>query len=190
MRAIAYSSELPELRRIEPAVHGDARGHFFESFNQRDFESAIGRRVSFVQDNQSRSACGVLRGLHYQQPPHAQAKLVRVAQGEIFDVAVDVRRGSPTFGRWAALRLSAENRWQHWIPEGYAHGFLVLSDFADVLYKTTDYWTPGSEGALAWDDPDAAVAWPLSGPPTLSAKDDRAGTLAGVPAFDWPPPCA
>jgi len=177
MRALAYSDQLPDLRMIEPALHGDARGHFFESFNCRDFEAAIGRRVEFVQDNQSRSARGVLRGLHCQRAPHAQGKLVRVVQGEIYDVAVDVRHESPTFGRWAALRLSAQNRLQHWIPEGYAHGFLVLSGFADVLYKTTGYWTPECEAAIAWNDPVIGIAWPLKGPPLLSDKDRAAGSL-------------
>jgi len=177
MRVLAYSDQLTDLRVIEPSLHGDARGHFFESFNCRDFEAAIGRRVEFVQDNQSRSARGVLRGLHYQRAPHVQGKLVRVVQGEIFDVAVDARRTSPTFGRWAALRLSADNRLQHWIPEGYAHGFLVLSEFADVLYKTTDYWTPECEATIAWNDPTIGIVWPLEGPPRLSDKDHAAQAL-------------
>jgi len=178
MLAISYSDQLPELRVIEPTLHGDPRGHFFESFNSQLFERAIGRRVAFVQDNQSRSCQSVLRGLHVQRAPHAQAKLVRVIQGEIFDVAVDVRAESPSFGRWAACRLSADNRLQHWIPEGYAHGFLVLSDFADVLYKTSDYWTPACEASVAWDDPDIGIDWPLNAPPVLSNKDRAAGSLA------------
>jgi len=174
MRVVSYCPQLPELKRIEPEVHVDARGHFFETFRQRDFDAAIGQRVRFVQDNHSHSMHGVLRGLHAQQ---AQGKLVRVVHGEIFDVAVDVRRDSPTFGRWAALRLSAHNRWQHWIPAGYAHGFLVLSDAADVLYKTTDYWTPECEASYAWNDPAFAIDWPLTGPPLLSDKDRTAKRL-------------
>jgi len=171
MHVVTYCPALPALKRIEPVCHADTRGHFFETFRQRDFDAAIGQHVSFVQDNHSHSTRGVLRGLHAQRAPHGQGKLVRVVHGEIFDVAVDVRRDSPTFGRWAALTLSAQNRWQHWIPAGYAHGFLVLSDCADVLYKTTDYWMPEYEASYAWDDPTFAIAWPLSGVPLLSDKD-------------------
>jgi len=178
MRALAYCPHLPELLRIEPARHDDTRGHFFESFNGREFAALAGRHVEFVQDNQSYSVRGVLRGLHYQRAPHAQGKLVRVVQGEIFDVAVDVRHGSSTFGRWAALRLSADNRFQHWIPEGYAHGFLVCSEVAEVLYKTTEYWTPECETCIAWNDPTIAIAWPLIGAPKLSDRDRAAGSLA------------
>jgi len=177
MIALSYCPQLPELKRIEPACHADARGYFYESFRQCDFDSAIGQAVTFVQDNHSRSLQGVLRGLHAQHAPHEQGKLVRVVRGEIFDVAVDVRRDSPTFGRWAALRLSEHNRWQHWIPAGYAHGFLVLSDAADVLYKTTDYWTPECEVTYAWNDPAFAIAWPLDKPPLLSDKDHAAKRL-------------
>jgi len=179
---LSHSDTLPELKMIEPELHSDARGHFFESFNHRSFEAVIGRRVEFVQDNQSRSSRGVLRGLHCQRAPHAQGKLVRVVQGEIFDVAVDVRHESPTFGRWAALRLSADNCLQHWVPEGYAHGFLVLSDYADVLYKTSTYWAPECEIVIAWDDPDIDIAWPLQGPPVLSPKDRAARPLAEIRA--------
>jgi len=161
---------------LEPQVFGDDRGFFFESFNQSKFEEAIGRPVSFVQDNHSRSVQGVLRGLHYQiQNP--QGKLVRVISGAVFDVAVDLRRESTTFGQWIGHRLSAENRLQLWIPEGFAHGFLVLSDGAEVLYKTTDFYAPQHERCLAWDDPDIAIDWPLSMPPLLSSKDKAGRTL-------------
>jgi dTDP-4-dehydrorhamnose 3,5-epimerase len=155
---------------IEPQVFGDSRGFFFESFNRRVFNAATGTEHSFVQDNYSRSARGVLRGLHYQlgQP---QGKLVRVARGAVFDVAVDIRFGSPTFGKWAGLELSESNNLQLWIPPGLAHGFLVLSDSADFLYKTTDYYAPAQERCIAWDDPTLAIRWPLDGAPTLSTKD-------------------
>ena len=156
---------------LEPKVFGDARGFFFESFNASKFESAAGMHTTFVQDNHSRSAKGVLRGLHYQirQP---QGKLVRVVTGEVFDVAVDIRKSSPTFGQWFGDRLSAENKRQLWIPAGFAHGFVVLSDSADFLYKTTDYWAPEFERCIAWNDPDLAIDWPLDGmTPLVSAKD-------------------
>lgn len=155
---------------IEPAVYGDARGFFFESFHQARFEAAIGRQVQFVQDNHSQSARGVLRGLHYQQP-HAQGKLVRVVAGEIFDVAVDMRQSSATFGKWVGAHLSAENKQQLWVPEGFAHGFLTLSDTAQLLYKTTDYYHPEHEVCLRWDDPHIHIDWPLTQPPRLSTKD-------------------
>jgi len=177
MHALSYCPQLPELKRIEPVCHSDARGYFFESFRQCELDAALGQHVAFVQDNHSHSKRGVLRGLHAQHAPHSQGKLVRVVQGEIFDVAVDVRRDSPTFGRWAALRLSAENRWQHWIPAGYAHGFLVLSAAADVLYKTTDYWQPDCERIYAWNEPRFAITWPLTEPPILSDKDRAAVQL-------------
>jgi len=177
MRAVSYAPHLPELKMIDPVLHGDARGHFFESFNEREFAAAIGRCVHFVQDNQSRSVRGVLRGLHCQRAPHAQEKLIRVVQGEIFDVAVDVRTCSPTFGCWAGLHLSENNRLQHWIPEGYAHGFLVLSEVAEVLYKTTEYWRPECEAVFAWDDPAIGIVWPLKGTVLLSDKDRTAQTL-------------
>jgi dTDP-4-dehydrorhamnose 3,5-epimerase len=165
---------------IEPKVFGDERGFFFESFNQRAFNEAVGHTVDFVQDNHSRSAKGVLRGLHFQRPPHAQGKLVRVTQGSVFDVAADTRPDSPTFGRWVGVELSGANHRQMWIPAGLAHGFLVTSDSADFLYKTTDYYRPESEGSVRWDDPDLAIAWPLDGiTPSLSAKDAAAPLLRG-----------
>jgi dTDP-4-dehydrorhamnose 3,5-epimerase len=165
---------------IEPKVFGDERGFFFESFNQRAFNEAVGHTVDFVQDNHSRSAKGVLRGLHFQRPPHAQGKLVRVTQGSVFDVAADTRPDSPTFGRWVGVELSGANHRQMWIPAGLAHGFLVTSDSADFLYKTTDYYRPESEGSVRWDDPDLAIAWPLDGiTPALSAKDAAAPLLRG-----------
>lgn len=157
---------------IEPQVFGDDRGFFFESFNHARFEAAIGRPVKFVQDNHSKSAKGVLRGLHFQDP-NPQGKLVRVTQGEVFDVAVDIRKDSPTFGRWVGEMLSAENKKQLWIPEGLAHGFLVLSDTAEFLYKTTDYYAPSNEGCLRWDDPTLGIKWPLDGTPALSSKDQK-----------------
>jgi dTDP-4-dehydrorhamnose 3,5-epimerase len=171
---------LPGVLILEPKVFGDARGFFYESFSQRDFEAATGERVRFVQDNHSRSARGVLRGLHYQQP-HPQGKLVRVAMGEVFDVAVDIRPGSATYGRWAGVVLSAQNRRQLWIPPGLAHGFLVTSDAAEFLYKTTEYYCPEHERALRWDGPKIGIEWPLEGPPTLSARDASAKSLGEIP---------
>ncbi|MBT9598169.1 MAG: dTDP-4-dehydrorhamnose 3,5-epimerase [Vitreoscilla sp.] len=163
---------------FEPKLFGDERGFFMESFNQRLFEDAVGHPVAFVQDNHSRSARGVLRGLHFQRAPHAQGKLVRVSAGVVFDVAVDIRPGSSTYGRWVGVELSAANHRQLWIPPGLAHGFLVLSDSADFLYKTTDYYAPQAEGSLRWDDPELAIAWPDAGvPPLLSAKDSAAPGL-------------
>lgn len=169
---------------LEPKVFGDARGFFMESFNQKAFNEAIGHEVTFVQDNHSRSSKGVLRGLHYQLPPHAQGKLVRVVSGAVFDVAVDMRRSSPTFGCWAGEELSAENGRMLWIPPGFAHGFLVLTDSTDFLYKTTDYYAPEAEGAVRWDDPAIDVAWPSVGvTPQLSAKDLEAPALVAARAF-------
>ena len=163
---------------VQPKVFGDARGFFFESFNQRAFDEAAGRHVDFVQDNHSRSARGVLRGLHFQKGAKAQGKLVRVVAGAVFDVAVDIRRASPTFGRWVGVELSADNQRQMWVPPGLAHGFLVLSESADFLYKTTEYYSPQDEGAVRWDDPDLAIAWPdLGEAPRLSAKDAAAQAL-------------
>jgi dTDP-4-dehydrorhamnose 3,5-epimerase len=159
---------------LEPRVFGDPRGFFFESYNQRAFEEAVGGPVSFVQDNHSKSARGVLRGLHYQVV-RPQGKLVRVVAGAVFDVAVDIRRGSPTFGRWVGVELSAENKRQVWIPPGLAHGFLVRSESADFLYKTTDYWFPEHERCIRWDDPALAIDWRLDGPPLVSEKDSRGG---------------
>ena len=160
---------------LEPREFGDERGFFLESFSQKAFNDAAGYELSFVQDNHSRSAKGVLRGLHYQRPPHAQGKLVRVTQGSVFDVAVDIREASPTRGQWVGVELSGQNHKQMWIPPGLAHGFLVTSDSADFLYKTTDYYAPQSEGCIRWDDPALAIDWPLHGmTPSLSAKDAAA----------------
>ncbi|CAB3666550.1 MULTISPECIES: dTDP-4-dehydrorhamnose 3,5-epimerase [Achromobacter] len=161
---------IPEVILFEPKVFGDDRGFFFESFNHRVFEEAIGRKAQFVQDNHSRSVKGVLRGLHYQIQ-QAQGKLVRVAQGEVFDVAVDLRKSSPTFGQWVGALLSAENKHQLWVPEGFGHGFVVLSDTAEFLYKTTDYYAPAHERCIAWNDPTLAIDWRMSGDPVVSAKD-------------------
>lgn len=161
---------IPDVVLFEPKVFGDDRGFFYESFNQAQFEAAIGRKVSFVQDNHSRSAKNVLRGLHYQiQQP--QGKLVRVVQGEVFDVAVDIRTSSPTFGKWVGEVLSASNRKQLWIPEGFAHGFVVLSDSAEFLYKTTDHYAPIHERSILWNDHTLNITWPISASPTLSSKD-------------------
>ncbi|HQQ70451.1 MAG TPA: dTDP-4-dehydrorhamnose 3,5-epimerase [Alicycliphilus sp.] len=168
---------IPDVVLIAPKVFGDARGFFFESFNQRAFDEATGTRHQFVQDNHSRSARGVLRGLHYQieQP---QGKLVRVARGAVWDVAVDIRQGSPTFGQWVGAELSEDNQHQLWVPPGFAHGFVVLSDTADFLYKTTDYYAPQHERCIAWNDPQLAIAWPYAGQPVLSAKDQAGKSLA------------
>ena len=166
---------IPEVLLIEPKVFGDARGFFFESFNQRAFNEATGLDVHFVQDNHSRSVRHVLRGLHYQLPPHAQGKLVRAVVGEVFDVAVDLRPDSPTLGRWAGAVLSAENKRQMWVPPGFAHGFLVLSEAAEFLYKTTDYYAPEYERSIRWEDPELGIDWPLDGAlPQLSGKDAQA----------------
>lgn len=158
---------------IEPRVFGDERGFFYESFNQAAFNEATGLDFEFVQDNHSKSAKGVLRGLHYQLEPHAQGKLVRVVQGEVFDVAVDIRKDSKTFGKTVGVHLSADNKQQLWIPPGLAHGFLVLSETAEFLYKTTDYYAPSAERSLQWNDPTLAIPWPLEGEPLLSAKDKQ-----------------
>ena len=167
----ATPTAIPEVLILEPKVFGDERGFFFESFNARSFEQATGLKREFVQDNHSKSARNVLRGLHYQLPPKAQGKLVRVVQGEVFDVAVDLRKSSKTFGKWVGVHLSGENKKQLWIPEGFAHGFLVLSESAEFLYKTTDYYAPGDEHCIAWDDPEIGIQWPLTTAPLLSAKD-------------------
>ncbi len=171
---------IPDVLLIEPKAFGDERGFFFESFNQKAFNEATELDVQFVQDNHSKSAKNVMRGLHYQLPPKAQGKLVRVVAGEVFDVAVDIRKGSPTFGMWAGQRLSAENKLQMWIPPGLAHGFLVLSDSAEFLYKTTDYWAPEYERCILWSDPDLAIAWPLDGEPALSGKDRTGFSFADI----------
>jgi dTDP-4-dehydrorhamnose 3,5-epimerase len=167
------SLAIPDVLLIEPRVFEDARGFFFESFNLNEFKKATGLDVNFVQDNHSKSAKGVLRGLHYQLPPYAQGKLVRVIQGEVFDVAVDIRPGSKTYGKWVGEVLSADNKKQLWIPEGLAHGFLVLSETAEFLYKTTDYFAPAFEQCIAWDDLNLVIKWPLEGPPKLSPKDQQ-----------------
>lgn len=176
-------TEIPEVLILEPKVFEDERGFFFESFNQRAFREATGLNPAFVQDNHSRSAKNVLRGLHYQikQP---QGKLVRVVAGEVFDVAVDMRKSSPRFGCWVGVTLSAENKRMMWIPEGFVHGFLVLSDSADVLYKTTDYYAPQHERTLAWNDPEIGIRWPLDGEPILSAKDRAGQRLKDADFFD------
>jgi len=168
MKAVATS--IPDVLIFEPKVHGDERGFFYESFQQRAFEAAAGISPAFVQDNHSRSARGVLRGLHYQirQP---QGKLVRVVRGSAFDVAVDIRKSSATFGQWIGVDLSEENHRQLWVPAGFAHGFVVTSDSADFLYKATDYYAPEHERCIAWDDRDLGIEWPLDGPPSLSEKD-------------------
>ena len=176
-------TDIPEVLIIEPKVFGDDRGFFYESFNQRVWEEATGLKRSFVQDNHSRSAKGVLRGLHYQLPPAAQGKLVRCVVGEVFDVAVDVRKSSPTFGKWVGVKLSAENKRQLWMPEGFAHGFLVLSDVAEFLYKTTDYYAPEHERGIVWDDPELAIKWPLTEAPMVSAKDKDAPFLRDAEVF-------
>lgn len=173
---------IPDVIVFEPKVFGDDRGFFFESFNERIFEEAVGHSVRFVQDNHSRSVRGVLRGLHYQiQQP--QGKLVRVTQGEVFDVAVDIRKSSPTFGKWVGVHLTAENKKQLWIPEGFAHGFVVLSENAEFLYKTTDYWAPQHERSLAWDDRTIGIDWPINAEPTLSGKDQKAVTFENAEVF-------
>ncbi|WP_398313370.1 dTDP-4-dehydrorhamnose 3,5-epimerase [Zoogloea sp.] len=173
---------IPDLLILEPKVFGDTRGFFMESFNARSFQEATGLNVDFVQDNHSRSAKGVLRGLHYQIQ-QAQGKLVRVVRGSVFDVAVDLRKGSPTFGKWEGVELSEENNRQFWIPPGFAHGFLVTSESADFLYKTTDYYAPEHERSLAWNDPDVGVEWPLDGEPLLSAKDLAGKRLSECETF-------
>ena len=177
---------LPEVLIVEPRVFGDARGFFFESWAEAKFNEAVGHEVRFVQDNHSRSSKGVLRGLHFQLPPHAQGKLVRVSSGAVFDVAVDMRKSSPRFGHWVGMELSAENHRQLWIPPGFAHGFLVLSETADFLYKTTDYYAPQAEAAVRWDDPSVAIQWPdLDGlAPILADKDQKAPLLADAKHFD------
>lgn len=173
---------LPEVLMLEPKVFGDARGFFFESFNQRDFAEVTGLDVQFVQDNHSSSVKGVLRGLHYQIQ-HPQGKLVRVTQGEVFDVIVDLRRSSSNFGKWVGVVLSADNHRQLWVPPGFAHGFVVTSDSAEFLYKTTDYWYPEFERSLLWNDPAVGVVWPLHEQPQLAAKDAAGKPLAEAEAF-------
>ena len=174
---------LPDVLILEPKVYGDERGFFFESYNEKVLAEVAGVTAHFVQDNHSRSAKNVLRGLHYQikQP---QGKLVRVIAGEVFDVAVDLRKNSSTFGKWAGFNLSAENKRMAWIPPGFAHGFLVLSDAAEFLYKTTDYWAPEHERCIAWNDPDLGIQWPLSGEVQLSGKDRQGAAFSAAEVFD------
>lgn len=176
-------TSIPEVLILEPKVFGDSRGFFMESFNANTFEACTGLNVTFVQDNHSRSGRGVLRGLHYQLQ-QTQGKLVRVVQGEVFDVAVDMRRSSPTFGQWTGVHLSADNHRQFWVPAGFAHGFVVLSDSADFLYKTTDYYAPQHEVCLKWDDPTVAIQWPEGLNASLSAKDLAGLSWADAPKFD------
>jgi len=179
----ATPTRLPGVLILEPKVFGDERGFFYESFNARAFQAATGLDVAFVQDNHSRSQQGVLRGLHYQLE-NTQGKLVRVIAGEVLDVAVDIRRSSPHFGQWEAVHLSAENNRQLWIPEGFAHGFVVLSESAEFLYKTTDYYTPSAERCIRWDDPTLAINWEFDGVPQLSAKDLNGKTLHEADLFE------
>ena len=179
----AIQTGIPDLLIIEPRVFGDERGFFFESFNRRQFTELTGLDVDFVQDNHSRSVKGVLRGLHYQIQ-HPQAKLVRVVQGSVLDVAVDIRKNSPTFGQHVALELSSDNKRMFWMPEGFAHGFVVLSDTADFLYKTTDYWYTQHERCLRWDDPALAIDWQLASTPALSIKDAQGKSLDEAELFD------
>ncbi len=177
-------SDIPDVLILEPRVFGDERGFFYESYNEKVFRESTGLDVHFVQDNHSRSAKGVLRGLHYQLPPAAQGKLVRCTAGEVFDVAVDIRRSSPTFGKWIGVFLSAENKRQMWIPEGFAHGFLVVSEWAEFLYKTTNYYSPQFEQGICWADPELAIRWPLNQNPLLSSKDQNAVMFAAADLFD------
>jgi dTDP-4-dehydrorhamnose 3,5-epimerase len=175
-------TKIPDVLIIEPKVFGDERGFFFESFNQRRWQELTCVSANFVQDNHSRSAKNVLRGLHYQLK-HPQGKLVRVTVGEVFDVAVDIRKSSPTFGKWTGVHLSAENKRQLWVPEGFAHGFLVLSESAEFLYKTTDYWMPEYERSIVWNDPDLRIDWPLLGEPILARKDAEGKYLRDADVF-------
>ncbi|HFQ9210010.1 TPA: dTDP-4-dehydrorhamnose 3,5-epimerase [Escherichia coli] len=170
-------TEIPDVLIFEPKVFSDERGFFFESFNQKIFEEAVGRKVEFVQDNHSKSRKGVLRGLHYQLEPYAQGKLVRCVVGEVFDVAVDIRKLSPTFGKWVGVNLSAENKRQLWIPEGFAHGFLTLKDNTEILYKTTSYYSPEYERSIIWNDEDLVIKWP-NDPCVISHKDSLAQSFA------------
>ncbi|MDH1307942.1 dTDP-4-dehydrorhamnose 3,5-epimerase [Pseudomonas fulva] len=175
---------IPEVFLFTPKVFGDERGFFYESFNERIFNEVTGLEANFVQDNHSRSVKGVLRGLHYQLPPHAQGKLVRVVQGEVFDVAVDIRRSSPTFGKWVGAILSADNKNQLWIPPGFAHGFLTLSETAEFLYKTTAFYATESERCIAWNDPEIGINWPIDTQPSLSVKDQQGVRLVNAEIFE------
>jgi dTDP-4-dehydrorhamnose 3,5-epimerase len=180
----ATTTPLKGLLVLEPVVHGDARGFFMEAWNRDTFTAVTGVDAEFVQDNHSRSSHGVLRGLHYQVPPTPQGKLVRVVRGTVWDVAVDIRRSSPTFGKWFGIELSEDNRIQLWVPPGFAHWFVVLTDTADLVYKVSGRYDPSCDRAVRWDDPDLAIAWPLSGEPVLSAKDAAAPFLADADVFD------
>ena len=182
MAITVTATALPEVKIIEPKVFGDARGFFFESFNAQEFAEKVEANVKFVQDNHSRSAKGVLRGLHYQIE-RAQGKLVRVVEGEVFDVAVDVRRSSPNFGKWVGVTLSTENHRQLWVPPGFAHGFVVLSESAQFLYKTTDYWFPEHERSIVWNDPEIGIEWPIDFEPLLAAKDAAGKRLADAEVY-------
>ncbi|WP_115680924.1 dTDP-4-dehydrorhamnose 3,5-epimerase [Cupriavidus taiwanensis] len=182
MSLTVIPTAIPDVLILEPKVFGDERGFFFESFNACDFEQATGLKRDFVQDNHSRSAYNVLRGLHYQIQ-HPQGKLVRVVAGAVFDVAVDLRQSSSTFGRWVGVTLTADNKKQLWIPEGFAHGFVVLSGVAEFLYKTTDYWYPEHERSLLWNDPDLNIGWPIMEPPILAYKDGNGRRLAEIDEF-------
>lgn len=177
------NASLSGIKILEPKVFNDERGFFFESFNQQCFEQAIGHAINFVQDNHSKSTKGVLRGLHYQLPPRAQGKLIRVAQGEVFDVVVDIRKTSATYGEWIGEVLSSENKKQLWIPEGFAHGFITLSETAEFLYKTTDYYAPECEQSIRWDDPTINIAWPSNLPPIVSPKDASAKDIQNAETF-------
>ena len=170
-----HDTKIPDLKIIEPKVFGDERGYFYESYVDKNFDEAIGRKVNFVQDNHSTSVLGVLRGLHYQNDPYAQGKLVRVVEGRVWDVAVDIRKNSPTFGQWVGVELSSDNKLQFWIPEGFAHGFVTLSDTAQFLYKATNYYQPKSEGCILWNDSELNIDWPISGISslTISEKDHK-----------------
>jgi dTDP-4-dehydrorhamnose 3,5-epimerase len=183
MPFISTPTAIPEVLILEPKVFGDARGFFFESFNELDFQKATGLNIHFVQDNHSKSARGVLRGLHYQIQ-HPQGKLVRVVQGDVFDVAVDLRKSSPTFGKWVGVLLSEKNHRQLWVPPGFAHGFVVLSESAEFLYKTTDYWFAEHERSLIWNDPEVAVEWPIDFEPQLAAKDQNGVFLKNADKYD------
>lgn len=179
----AERTSLDGVLVLEPRVFGDERGYFMEAFNQSRFEALTGQSGHFVQDNQSRSRKGVLRGLHYQIGAHPQGKLVRVLEGEIYDVAVDIRKHSPTFGQWVGATLSADNRRQLWVPAGFAHGFVVVSENAEVLYKVTDWYDPEGERAIRWDDPDIAIQWPIDGPPIVADKDRNGAALRDAEVF-------
>lgn len=181
---LIIDTKIPDVKIIEPVVFGDERGFFFESFNQQLFDAAVGYPVKFVQDNHSKSSKGVLRGLHYQLPPHEQAKLVRCVVGEVFDVAVDIRKNSPTFGQWVGVHLSAENKKQLWIPAGFAHGFVTLTETAEFLYKTTNFYAPQSEASICWNDSDIGIEWPLIDNPSLSSKDQMSSLLINATIFE------